>query len=120
MLISLRELNVRKGKSGNGTFVSSRLEFWENTFPKRQALSTAEVRISGPLIKMGMEDFPRFKILFVMFQNTFDPSVSSSILVFTDDLFDYFACLSMRLQRLLDQRKSAFVSGFLLLLYLRK
>ena len=46
------------------------IELSANNLANREALLEEDVRISGPLTKVGIGDFPRFKTLFVIHQNS--------------------------------------------------
>ena len=76
--------SVRDGNSGKGWSESSSVEFEENIEANSFAFSDDAEITSGPLMMVGIGDFPRFRTLLVILQNSRDPSPSCSILVWTD------------------------------------
>jgi len=74
-VILLRRLSVREGKSGRGWPRSSRVELEAKFEAKRFALSIEEERTSGPFIMVGIVAFPLLRTLFVIRQNSREPTL---------------------------------------------
>ena len=80
ILISGTKESVREGKSGKGWLESSSVELEAKIDANSFALSEDDEITSGPLMIVGIGDFPRCRILLVILQNSRDHSLSWSIL----------------------------------------
>ena len=55
------------------------MEFEENIFAKREALSDDDDNISGPFTIVGIDGLPRFNTRLVILQNSRVPRLSASM-----------------------------------------